>query len=242
MSWCCASDRPLAEQRAAIEHLVAATRDGIPGEAASTRRSPRPTGASAIGPSGRVGFVGIPFDDQIAAEDGVPLAQSVAAANAGPLDVIVAGGPAVQREMNPALRRDLVRAELVAGALSLVVLVLVLGSLAAGIVPLVLALFVIPIVLSIVFALSHLTDVTVFAPNVVTLVGLGIAIDYSLLVVYRFREELGARPRRAGRRRRGRCGRPCARSCSPASPSRSGSACCCSCGCRSCSRSASRGS
>ena len=120
----------------------------------------------------------------------MPLAQSVAAANAGPLDVIVAGGPAVQREMNPALRRDLVRAELVAGALSLVVLVLVLGSLAAGIVPLVLALFVIPIVLSIVFALSHLTDVTVFAPNVVTLVGLGIAIDYSLLVVYRFREEL----------------------------------------------------
>ena len=183
------SDRPLTEQRAAIEHLVEATRTAF-----GDRRIDSPfasqTGASAIGPSGRVGFVGIPFDDQIAAEDGVPLAQSVAAANAGPLDVIVAGGPAVQREMNPALRRDLVRAELVAGALSLVVLVLVLGSLAAGIVPLVLALFVIPIVLSIVFALSHLTDVTVFAPNVVTLVGLGIAIDYSLLVVYRFREEL----------------------------------------------------
>ena len=65
-----------------------------------------------------------------------------------------------------------------------------LGSLVAGVVPLLLALFVIPIVLSIVFALSHVTDVTVFAPNVVTLVGLGIAIDYSLLVVYRFREEL----------------------------------------------------
>src|SRR5262249_12033051 len=150
------------------------------------------TGASAIGPSGRVGFISIPFDDQIAAEDSVPLAQQVAAANAGPLDVVVAGGPAGQREMNPALRRDPVRAELVAGALSLVVLVLVPGTLAAGIVPLVLALFVIPIVLSIVFALSHITDVTVFAPNVVTLVGLGIAIDYSLLVVYRFREELAA--------------------------------------------------
>ncbi len=122
----------------------------------------------------------------------MPLARSVAEANAGPLEVIVAGGPAVQLEMNPALRHDLVRAELVAGALSLIVLVLVLGSLAAGIVPLLLALFVIPIVLSIVFALSHVTDVTVFAPNVVTLVGLGIAIDYSLLVVYRFREELTA--------------------------------------------------
>ena len=109
-----------------------------------------------------------------------------------PFTVLVSGGPVVQLEMNPALRGDLVRAELVAGALSLVVLVVVLGSLVAGVVPLLLAMFVIPIVLSIVFALSHVTDVTVFAPNVVTLVGLGIAIDYSLLVVYRFREELTA--------------------------------------------------
>src|SRR5262245_6374204 len=96
------SDRPLAEQRAAIEHLVDATRKAFPG-----RRIDSPfasdTGASAIGPSGRIGFISIPFDDQIAAEDSVPLAQSMAAANAGPLEVIVAGGPAVQREMNPAL-------------------------------------------------------------------------------------------------------------------------------------------
>src|SRR4051812_8794741 len=185
------SSRPLTEQRPAIEHLVEATRAAFPG-----RRIDSPfasaTGASAIGPSGRIGFISIPFDDQLEAQADVPLARSVAGADAGPLEVIVAGGPAVQLEMNPALRHDLVRAELVAGALSLIVLVLVLGSLAAGIVPLLLALFVIPIVLSIVFALSHVTDVTVFAPNVVTLVGLGIAIDYSLLVVYRFREELTA--------------------------------------------------
>jgi uncharacterized membrane protein YdfJ with MMPL/SSD domain len=185
------SERPLAEQRPAIERLVAATREAFPGKRIDSPFA-SPTGASGIARSGRVGFIGIPFDDQIAAEDAVPRAQAMAAAHAGPLDVIVGGGPAVQREMNPALRRDLVRAELVAGALSLVVLVLVLGSLVAGIVPLVLALFVIPIVLAIVFALSHVTDVTVFAPNVVTLVGLGIAIDYSLLVVYRFREELGS--------------------------------------------------
>ncbi len=183
--------RPLSAERTAIDALVADTRAAFPGKKIDSPFS-SPTGASAIGPSGRVGYIAIPFDDQLEAQDHVPRAQRVVEAAAPPFPVLVSGGPVVQLEMNPALRSDLVRAELVAGALSLIVLVVVLGSLVAGIVPLLLALFVIPIVLSIVFALSHVTDVTVFAPNVVTLVGLGIAIDYSLLVVYRFREELAA--------------------------------------------------
>ena len=182
---------PLAGQRAAIEQLVEDTRAAFPGRRIDSPFS-SPTGASAIGPSGLVGYINIPFDDQLEAQDSVPAARRVATAQPLPFAVLVSGGPVVQLEQNPALREDLVRAELVAGALSLVVLVVVLGSLVAGVVPLLLALFVIPIVLSIVFALSHVTDVTVFAPNVVTLVGLGIAIDYSLLVVYRFREELHA--------------------------------------------------
>ncbi len=183
--------RPLTEERPAIEQLVAATRAAFPKKRIDSPFA-SPTGASAIGPSGRVGYINIPFDDQLDAQASVPLARRVAEGTRVPFTVLVSGGPVVQLEMNPALRGDLVRAELVAGALSLVVLVVVLGSLVAGVVPLLLALFVIPIVLSIVFALSHVTDVTVFAPNVVTLVGLGIAIDYSLLVVYRFREELTA--------------------------------------------------
>jgi uncharacterized membrane protein YdfJ with MMPL/SSD domain len=182
---------PLTAERPAIEQLVAATRAAFPGKQIDSPFA-SPTGASAIGPSGLVGYIGIPFDDQLDAQVNVPQARRVADATAVPFTVLVSGGPVVQLEMNPALRRDLVRAELVAGALSLIVLVVVLGSIVAGVVPLLLALFVIPIVLSIVFGLSHLTDVTVFAPNVVTLVGLGIAIDYSLLVVYRFREELTA--------------------------------------------------
>ncbi len=185
------SSRPLAGQRPAIEQLVAATRAAFPGRKIDTPFS-SPTGAAAIGASGLVGYINIPFDDQLEAQDGVPAARRVATAETLPFTVLVSGGPVVQLEQNPALRDDLVRAELVAGALSLIVLVVVLGSIVAGAVPLLLALFVIPIVLSIVFALSHVTDVTVFAPNVVTLVGLGIAIDYSLLVVYRFREELHA--------------------------------------------------
>jgi RND superfamily putative drug exporter len=182
---------PLAAQRPAVERLVAATRAAFPDRRIDSPFSSA-TGASAIGPSGLVGYVNIPFDDQLEAQDSVPLARRTVTATPLPFTVLVSGGPVVQLEMNPALRRDLVRAELVAGALSLIVLVVVLGSIVAGTVPLLLALFVIPIVLSIVFALSHVTDVTVFAPNVVTLVGLGIAIDYSLLVVYRFREELAA--------------------------------------------------
>ena len=43
--------------------------------ARSTRRSPRPRAPSAIGPSGRVGYIAIPFDDQLEAQDSVPLAR-----------------------------------------------------------------------------------------------------------------------------------------------------------------------
>jgi RND superfamily putative drug exporter len=48
-----------------------------------------------------------------------------------------------------------------------------------------------------VFALAHVTDASQYAINIVTLVGLGVSIDYSLFIVNRFREELAAGGSRA---------------------------------------------
>jgi RND superfamily putative drug exporter len=176
--------------RSDIEALVARLRALYPGKPIDSPFSSR-TGASAVARDGVLAYANIPFDDNVASTTAVPVVQRVVAAGLpGGVRVFAAGGPAIQAETEKPLNEDLLKAESIAAALSLIVLVAVLGTVFAGLVPLILALFVIPIVLSLVFALSHVTDVTIYATNVVTLIGLGIAIDYSLLVVYRFREEL----------------------------------------------------
>ena len=62
---------PLTGERPAIEQLVTATRAAFPGKPIDSPFA-SPTGASAIGPSGLVGYIGIPFDDQLEAQDSVP--------------------------------------------------------------------------------------------------------------------------------------------------------------------------
>ena len=55
--------------------------------------------------------------------------------------------------------------------------------------------------LGIVYVIAHYMTMPTYVTNLVFLIGLGIAIDYSLLIVYRFREELAERARGRGRRR-----------------------------------------
>ncbi len=85
---------------------------------------------------------------------------------------------------------DLRRAELLSFGLVAVLLIIVFGSLVASLLPLIitgLSLFTTFLVLRLV---AQVTDLSIFALNAVVLVGLGLAIDYSLLVVNRYREEL----------------------------------------------------
>ena len=182
----------LRERQPLVEDLVARLRRLFPAaQIDSPYRSA--TGASGLAPDGRVAYVNIPFDDQLVAQDAVPIVKQAIGDRLGEgIRLYTAGAPSIQVEIDPLFNQDLARAEAVAIPASLIVLALVLGTVFAAIVPLLLTLFVIPTVLAMVFALSHLTDVTVYATNVVSLIGLGIAIDYSLLVVYRFREELNA--------------------------------------------------
>jgi RND superfamily putative drug exporter len=140
-----------------------------------------------------VAYVNVRLASWEEAVEAVPRVSAAAGPQAAPgVDVLVTGDVALAEELEPVLAEDLQRAELFAVPLSLVVLLLVLGSLVAAVVPLVLALLVLPTVLALVFAASFVTDVSIYATNIVTMIGLGIVIDYSLIVVYRFREELGA--------------------------------------------------
>ena len=90
---------------------------------------------------------------------------------------------------------DLARAEAIAVPVTLVLLVLVFAGLVAAGLPLVLGAMAVLGTFVTLYAITLFTDVSIFSINLVTALGLGLAIDYSLFIVSRFREELARRPR-----------------------------------------------
>ncbi|MFL4950345.1 MMPL family transporter [Streptomyces sp. MMS24-I31] len=110
----------------------------------------------------------------------------------GPVKVRVGGPVAVRHEMQTIIREDLTRAELIALPVTLVLLVMVFGSAIAALLPLGIGIVAILGTNAVLRGLTEFTDVSVFAMNLTTALGLGLAIDYALFIVRRFREELSA--------------------------------------------------
>ncbi|MFE1103636.1 MMPL family transporter [Nocardiopsis alba] len=108
----------------------------------------------------------------------------------GPLETHLGGSIAVEHELSETAESDIVRAELVTLPLLLFLLVLIFGGLVAGLIPLAVGGLAILGSLTVLRLLTQVTEVSVFAINVATLLGLGLAIDYGLFMVSRFREEL----------------------------------------------------
>ncbi|MFL5913972.1 MAG: MMPL family transporter, partial [Gaiellaceae bacterium] len=100
------------------------------------------------------------------------------------------GFPAINHDTQKIYNEDLARGEMIAGTIALVVLVFMFGTLAGVAVPLAFALVTIPTALGFVFIFAHFTDMALYVTNIVSLIGIAIAIDYSMLVVFRYREEL----------------------------------------------------
>ena len=107
---------------------------------------------------------------------------------------------------------------MLAGLGALVVLAVVFGSLVA-LTPLLIAAVAIPSAFTLVYALTYLTTMSFLVQNILALVGLGVAIDYALLIVTRWREERGNGRRQPRGRADAHRPPPAVRSCSPASPS-----------------------
>jgi len=117
---------------------------------------------------------------------------AVRRALAGEPRAYVTGQPAIQHDLEPVLSHDLLRGEAIALPVALAVLFAVLGLSLAVLVPFVFAACTITATLAVVLGLAHGITMVSYVSNLVELIGLGLAVDYSLLVVYRFREELGA--------------------------------------------------
>jgi RND superfamily putative drug exporter len=103
---------------------------------------------------------------------------------------LVSGEPAIQHDLDPQLAADLRRGEMLALPLATVVLAVLLGFSLTLAIPFLFAACTIAGTLALLYATAHLIAVSSYATNVVELIGLGLAVDYSLLVVCRYREEV----------------------------------------------------
>ncbi|MEV4311530.1 MMPL family transporter [Actinocrispum sp. NPDC049592] len=104
----------------------------------------------------------------------------------------VAGATAMAYTIGAESKSDLTTAEAISMPVVLVLLLLIFGSVVAALLPVLVGGLAIAGSLGVLNALSYAVDVNNFAVNVATLLGLGLAIDYGLFAVGRFREELAA--------------------------------------------------
>jgi uncharacterized membrane protein YdfJ with MMPL/SSD domain len=170
------------------------------GKAVQARLRQRLERAAAVLPGGRLGVVraggGVVSGDLETtldlqrAKGYTERLRATLAGQDGPR-ALVTGQPAIQHDLDPQLASDLRRGEALAIPLALVVLAFVLGLSAALAIPFVFAACTIAGTLALLYAAADVVAITPFATNLVELIGLGLAVDYSLLVVCRYREELG---------------------------------------------------
>ena len=106
------------------------------------------------------------------------------------LQIQATGVLAINHGFNVVLEEDLRRAETVSLPLALILLLIVFGTLIAALIPLGVGILAVMTGVAGMFLLARVDTVSVYAQNIVTLIGLGVAIDYSLFVTNRFREEL----------------------------------------------------
>jgi uncharacterized membrane protein YdfJ with MMPL/SSD domain len=129
-----------------------------------------------------------------ASDDGIDaIVGAVERADASPsFTVAVTGQKTLDRDFNELSQSDLQHGELQFGLpAALIILLLVFGTVVAGLVPLLITLPSIVVALGVVAVLAHAFSLSVFVINMLTGMGLALAIDYSLFVVSRFREERG---------------------------------------------------
>jgi RND superfamily putative drug exporter len=109
----------------------------------------------------------------------------------GPVDVTVGGGAAIGNDITQQVGKSLGIAEGIAVPVIMVLLVFAFGSVVAALLPLAIGVIAILGTFAELSVLGSVTSVAIYAINLTTALGLALAIDYALLMVSRFREELG---------------------------------------------------
>ena len=110
--------------------------------------------------------------------------------DAAGLTTNVAGAWAVYADVNKAVSRDIARAEAISMPIVFILCLVIFGSFVSALMPALVGAVAVFGAFALVRGITMATEVSVFAINVITLLGMGLAIDYALFVVSRFREEL----------------------------------------------------
>ncbi|WP_405584616.1 MMPL family transporter [Streptomyces sp. NBC_01190] len=174
----------------------------VQGSIDEARKAAQRTGVSAIvddsahpewlSKDGRTTFLQVGFtSDSTTVQNLVPdVEKDVQQAVGKDVEVDVTGAPALDRALNVHSKEDVTRAEMIAFPVLFVVLLLVFRSVAAMAVPLVMAGVTLASTQAIGYGMTKFTDVNSLFANIVSMVGLAVAVDYSLFIIKRFREEL----------------------------------------------------
>ncbi len=106
------------------------------------------------------------------------------------ISLSLTGGDVIEEEMNEASQNDLKNAELIGVPVAMVVLLLAFGGLVAALIPLVTGAVAVITAMGIIYFLGQIFNLSVFVLNVAPMIGLAVSIDFALLYINRFREEL----------------------------------------------------
>ena len=187
-------DTPVAERAGRELTQKLAARPGVDGVASYWTLGKSATMRSADGRQATVTLRVTGDDDQVTDRVSalVAAAENDPGAREAGLHVQAGGQLAAERETVELVESDLRRSELVSFPFVALVLLLVFGSAVAASLPLTVGLFAAVGTLAVLHGLTMVTDVSVFALNITTALGFGLAVDYGLFVVTRFREELDA--------------------------------------------------
>jgi uncharacterized membrane protein YdfJ with MMPL/SSD domain len=133
----------------------------------------------------------LPIDPADAKDEVKPIREAIGTLP-GFEKTLVGGQAAVDADTTPIFDEDLVRAEIIAFPLALLILLFVFGTVVSALLPIAISVVTIVGALGATFIVGQSMTLAVYVTNVISLIGIGIGIDYSLLVVSRFREELAA--------------------------------------------------
>jgi RND superfamily putative drug exporter len=155
---------------------------------------PKAAGEPRIQRAGDTRVVLVPLrvegDRNQAADRVVELREDIVAGSSKNVDIQLIGQQALWAGMQDVTKEDLEQAEFTGFPVVLLILLAVFGSLAAAVLPLALGFAAVMLTGAEIFFLSQQTEMSVFVTNVASMIGIGVAVDYSLFVLARYREEI----------------------------------------------------
>ncbi|MDV6379457.1 MMPL family transporter [Sporosarcina sp. GW1-11] len=125
------------------------------------------------------------------APDDMPqVVEDIRASFDGTEGIVLTGGGAFEHDINQASQRDLMTAEAIGLPIAIIVLLFAFGTLVASFVPLIVGIGTVVSTLGVMALLGNQVDLSIFVLNIVPMLGLALSIDFALLFISRYREEL----------------------------------------------------